>query len=44
MGFTNELGLHEAYARVRQVNIADGSNEILPRTIAQRLFKGDVEL
>ena len=44
MGFTNELGLHEAYARVRQANVADGTNEILARTIAQRLFKGDVEL
>ena len=44
MGLTNELGLHEAYARVRAANIADGTNEILARTIAQRLFKGDVEL
>lgn len=44
MGFTNELGLHEAYARVRSANVADGTNEILARTIAQRLFKGDVEL
>ncbi|MEM7250351.1 MAG: acyl-CoA dehydrogenase family protein [Pseudomonadota bacterium] len=44
MGFTNELGLHEAYARVRQANVADGTNEILARTISQRLAKGDVEL
>lgn len=44
MGFTNELGLHEAYARARQAHVADGSNEILARTIAQRLFKGDLEL
>lgn len=44
MGFTNELGLHEAYARVRQANVADGTNEILARTIAQRLYKGDLEL
>jgi acyl-CoA dehydrogenase len=44
MGFTNELGLHDAYARVRQANVADGTNEILSRTIAQRLFKGDTEL
>ena len=44
MGFTNELGLHEAYARVRQANVADGTNEILARTISQRLFKGDLEL
>ena len=44
MGFTNELGLTEAYARARQANVADGTNEILARTIAQRLFKGDIEL
>ena len=44
MGLTNELGLYEAHARVRAANIADGTNEILARTIAQRLFKGDVEV
>lgn len=44
MGFTNELGLHEAYSRVRQANVADGTNEILARTISQRLFKGDTDL
>lgn len=44
MGFTNELGLHEAYARARQAQVADGTNEILARTIAQRLFKGDLDL
>jgi len=44
MGFTNELGLHEAYTRVRQANVADGTNEILARTISQRLFKGDLDL
>ena len=44
MGFTNELGLHEAWNALRVVNIADGSNEILRRTIAQRLYKGDTDL
>ncbi|MCH9674905.1 MAG: acyl-CoA dehydrogenase family protein [Gammaproteobacteria bacterium] len=44
MGFTNEIGLTEAYTRVRQANVADGTNEILARTISQRLFKGDLEL
>lgn len=44
MGLTNELGLTEAYTRARQANVADGTNEILARTISQRLFKGDVEL
>ncbi|MFP6696125.1 MAG: acyl-CoA dehydrogenase family protein [Alphaproteobacteria bacterium] len=44
MGFTNELGLAEAYNTVRVVNVADGTNEILRRTIAHRLLGGDVEL
>jgi len=44
MGLTNELGLTEAWHSLRIVNIADGTNEILNRTIAQRLFKGDVDL
>ena len=44
MGFTNELGLTEAWHSLRVVNVADGTNEILNRTIAQRLAKGDVEL
>jgi acyl-CoA dehydrogenase len=44
MGFTNELGLTEAWHALRIVNVADGTNEILNRTIAQRLLKGDTEL
>lgn len=44
MGFTNELGLVEAWHALRSINVADGTNEILYRTIAQRLFKGDTEL
>lgn len=44
MGLTNEVGLAEAWQYLRIINIADGSNEILNRTIAQRLFKGDVDL
>ena len=44
MGLTNELGLTDAWHALRIVNIADGTNEILNRTIAQRLLKGDVEL
>lgn len=44
MGFTNELGLTEAWHSLRVVNVADGTNEILNRTIAQRLLKGDIEL
>jgi len=44
IGFTNELGLTEAFAAVRKVNVADGTNEIMRRTIAQRLLKGDIDL
>jgi acyl-CoA dehydrogenase len=44
MGFTNELGLTEAWHALRIVNVADGTNEILNRTIAQRLLKGDTEI
>jgi acyl-CoA dehydrogenase len=44
MGFTNELGLTHAWHSLRIVNVADGTNEILNRTIAQRLLKGDLEV
>ena len=44
LGFTNDLGLTEAWQSLRIVNVADGTNEILSRTIAQRLFRGDTEL
>lgn len=44
MGFTNEVGLTDAWHALRIVNVADGTNEILNRTIAQRLFKGDTEI
>lgn len=44
MGFTNETGLPEAWHALRSINVADGTNEILYRTIAQRLLKGDLEL
>ena len=44
MGFTNELGLYQAWHALRIVNVADGTNEILNRTIAQRLLKGDRDL
>ena len=44
IGFTNELGLTEAYRHLRQVNVADGTNEILTRTIVNRLLKGDVAI
>jgi acyl-CoA dehydrogenase len=44
LGFTNELGLTEAYHTLRIINVADGTNEILNRTIFQRLLGGDVAL
>ncbi|MCP5025608.1 MAG: acyl-CoA/acyl-ACP dehydrogenase [Actinomycetia bacterium] len=44
MGFTNELGLAEAYHTVRLINVADGTNEILARTIFQRMVNGDLDL
>ena len=44
MGFTNEVGLFEAYNVVRVVNVADGTNEILRRTIVPRLLGGDRDL
>ena len=44
MGFTNEVGLFEAYNVVRVANVADGTNEILRRTIVHRLLGGDRDL
>ena len=39
LGFTNEMGLTEAYHTLRLINVADGTNEILDRTIFQRLAR-----
>lgn len=44
MGLTNEVGLAEAWQTLRIINIADGTNEILRRTILQRMLKGDTAL
>jgi len=44
IGFTNELGLHHAWHSLRLINVADGTNEILSRTVVQRLLKGDTDL
>jgi acyl-CoA dehydrogenase len=43
MGFTNEMGLTEAWKYLRLVNVADGTNEILRRTILHRMLGGDME-
>jgi alkylation response protein AidB-like acyl-CoA dehydrogenase len=44
IGFTNELGLSDAYHAVRKALVADGTSEILRRAIAERLFRGDIDL
>ena len=44
VGFTNELGLTEAWRHLRLINVADGTNEILRRTILHRMLRGDMEI
>ncbi|HEX7857820.1 MAG TPA: acyl-CoA dehydrogenase family protein [Sphingobium sp.] len=44
MGFTNEMHLTDAYIYLRKVCIADGSREILLRTIGKELLKGNIAL
>jgi alkylation response protein AidB-like acyl-CoA dehydrogenase len=39
MGFTNELGISEAWQQSRRICVADGSAEILRRQIVQQLRK-----
>jgi alkylation response protein AidB-like acyl-CoA dehydrogenase len=39
MGFTNELGLAEAWQQVRRICVADGTSEILRRSIVSSLRK-----
>lgn len=43
IGMTNELGLTEAWKSLRKVNIADGTNEILRRTIVGEMLGGDLD-
>lgn len=42
MGLTNELRLHEGWKTARTIRIADGTDEILRRTIAKELIRGNV--
>jgi len=44
MGFTNEMHLTEAYIYLRKVCVADGSREILMRSIGKELLAGDLEI
>jgi acyl-CoA dehydrogenase len=42
MGLTNELRLHDGWKTARTIRIADGTDEILRRTIARELLRGNV--
>lgn len=44
IGFTNEVGLVDAYHAVRKARVADGTSEILRRSIVDRLLRGDLDL
>lgn len=44
IGVTNEMYLAQTYLNLRLANIADGSNEILCRTIVKEMLGGDVDL
>ncbi len=44
MGFTDELALGKAFITLRQSQVADGTKEILLRTIASQMFGGDIAL
>jgi len=43
MGLTNEMRLHEGWTTTRAIRIADGTDEILRRTIARELLKGSTD-
>lgn len=42
MGFTNELRLVDGWHHARSLQVADGSNEILRRTIVRELVNGNI--
>jgi acyl-CoA dehydrogenase len=44
MGFTNELGLAEAWQQVRRICVADGTSEIMRRQIAKAVAAGTLVL
>jgi len=44
LGFTNEMHLAHNFLRMRMINVADGSNEILRRTIVGEMLDGDTDL
>ena len=44
MGFTNEMGLYEAWNAIRKVLVADGSAEMMRRQIAREWAAGRIHL
>ncbi|MGD9713900.1 MAG: acyl-CoA dehydrogenase family protein [Thermomicrobiales bacterium] len=44
MGLTNEMHFYEGWKTTRAIRIADGTDEILRRTIAREMLKGRVDL
>jgi acyl-CoA dehydrogenase len=44
MGFTNEMHLTDAYIYLRKVCVADGSREILLRSIGKEILKGNLSI
>ncbi len=44
IGMTNEMHYSEMFLRLRMVNIADGSNEILKRTVSKSILSGEFEI
>ena len=44
IGFTNEMYFSQNFLRMRMLNVADGTHEILRRTIVKEMLDGDIEL
>ena len=44
MGMTNEMGFGEAWLMMRRTQIADGTRQILRRTIVKEMLAGDMRL
>jgi acyl-CoA dehydrogenase len=42
MGLTNEMHLHDGWHQARIIRLADGSGEVMRRTIATALFRGNL--
>lgn len=44
IGMTNEMHFWQGFLRMRMLNVADGTNEILRRTILKEMLDGDTDL